>query len=187
MNTAMIRRRAYGGPADLMRAILMDFGFAGLIEKIEEYCGKHVTRALMWVLVFAAFALTLRLGVESLVAVSGMIARDDKDWWSVADDILILAAATAFLCAIVSVAIAKYVKRKARMELASLVSDAKSLHEHTGQLLVDWEQRDLESQRKFGELEQKLYDAEREVKRRIVEEAKRQGIFPKQSRGNPDA
>ena len=183
--SAATTRRASMSPADIVRAILMDFGFAGLIEKFEEYCGKHVTRALMWALVFAAFALTLRIGVESLATVSSMIAGGKGDWWSIADDILILAVATACLCAIVSVAVTKYGKRKTRMELAGLVSDARDLHEHTGQLLADWERKDRESARRFDELEQNLYEAEREVKKRILEEAKRQGIFPKNDARKP--
>ena len=35
------------GPAHLMRALLMDLGFAGLIEKIEERFGRGVTTALL--------------------------------------------------------------------------------------------------------------------------------------------
>ena len=172
MSAATTRRIAMS-PADMMRAILMDFGFAGLIEKIEEYCGKHVTRALMWALVFAAFALTLRLGVESLATVSAMITSGTGDWWSVADDILILAVAVLAACAVVATTISRYGKRKAREELSGLYYEARSMHENNKKLFSDWEHE--------------LREAEQEAKRRILEEAKRQGIFPKKNRGNPDA
>ena len=43
----------------LMRDMLMDLGFAGLIEKIEERLGKGVTSALLLALVILVFSWTI--------------------------------------------------------------------------------------------------------------------------------
>ncbi len=47
------------GPMTPMRGMLMDLGFAGLIEKIEERFGKGVTGALLLALVILVFAWTV--------------------------------------------------------------------------------------------------------------------------------
>ncbi len=56
METLTVIRSGHLGPASITRAALMDLGFAGLIEKIEERFGTVVTSALLLALVLLVFA-----------------------------------------------------------------------------------------------------------------------------------
>ena len=56
MEILTVIRCGHFGPASIMRAALMDLGFAGLIEKIEERFGTFVTSALLLALVLLVFA-----------------------------------------------------------------------------------------------------------------------------------
>ena len=59
MTFLAVLRAGQLGPMTLMRGMLMDLGFAGLIEKIEERFGRGITSALLLALVVLVFAWTL--------------------------------------------------------------------------------------------------------------------------------
>ena len=69
-------------PIVWMRAVLMDLGFGGLIEKFEEYFGRGITGALLAVLVVLVFTWGLKEWLEFLVASQLAVQQGDgESWW----------------------------------------------------------------------------------------------------------
>ena len=140
----------------------MDLGFAGLIEKIEERCGKHVASAIIWVLVLVVFAWGLRTLVESLAAVVKMMASSEIDIWSVAIDIVLLIIAVTGIIIALSLAITKRVQQKAWINFEAKVSHETRTFER-------------KVNKTLGDYKQKISEIEKQAKKRIDEEVKRQG------------
>ncbi|MYH37977.1 MAG: hypothetical protein F4160_14405 [Rhodospirillaceae bacterium] len=82
MHTASLYRSGRLSPVAWTRAIVMDLGFAGLIEKIEERLGKWVGTMLMCLLTLLVLMWVLRL-VFGLVAEMGELSASDNasDQW----------------------------------------------------------------------------------------------------------
>ena len=144
-------------PPTMMRELLMDLGFAGLIEKIEERCGKLVATALLWVLVFVVFALGIQTLVGSFVAVHEMMVRGGGSLWSVAGNIVIVIIAIVGLTALLSVAAGKYFENRSKKRLNELRDYEEGVKRRVETIIANTE-RDLR-------------EAEQEAKQRILVEA----------------
>ena len=151
----------------------MDLGFAGLIEKIEERCGKLVATALLWVLVFVVFALGIQTLVGSFVAVHEMMVRGGGSLWSVAGNIVIVIIAIVGLTALLSVAAGKYFENRSKKRLNELRDYEEGVKRRVETIIANTE-RDLR-------------EAEQEAKQRILVEAINQGLIPPKDQGETDA
>ncbi len=84
--------RNSANPVVWMRAVLMDLGFGGLIEKFEEYLGRGVTTVLLIVLALLVFTWALSKWLEFLVASQLAVQQGGgSTWWDQAQYIAAMA------------------------------------------------------------------------------------------------
>ncbi len=69
-------------PVVWTRAVLMDLGFGGLIEKFEEYLGRGVTTALLVVLAVLVFTWAISQWLEFLVVSHLAVQQGGDTWWN---------------------------------------------------------------------------------------------------------
>ena len=99
-------------PVNLMRAALMDLGFAGLIEKIEERFGRGVTTALLAALCLVVFAWVVHTVVAALAAIYEIVENGWENIWLGVSYLLILFAAIAAISWVISYTVFARAKKK---------------------------------------------------------------------------
>ena len=78
MMTMELWRQGVINPLPLTRAVIMDLGFSGLIEKIEEYFGKRFSQVLIGFICFVLFMWIFEIFISIFFEIQDMAASADR-------------------------------------------------------------------------------------------------------------
>ena len=157
MMTVDLWRQGEINPLSLTRAAIVDLGFGGLIEKIEEYFGRRFTQALIGFICFVLLTWGLELFIGMVLKIDSM-AASTSTIESVFGIIL-----TVVLYAALGVVVGKLVTASSKRILDKAAGMIKESNEFLAEQRVELRKEVLAEKERFEKWEAQLEERAEQV------------------------